>query len=59
MLGGMAKRADHELPEDGEAIEPGYAKWKRAKIEGGLEQARDRSVMIPLEQLWRDLKLER
>lgn len=54
--------ATHANPDDalGEtAIEPGYAAWKRAKIERGLEQARDRSAMIPVEQIWRDLTLER
>ncbi len=60
MSGGMVMRADDELPDDnGEVIEPGYAVWKRAKIERGLEQARARSAMIPVEQVWRDLKLER
>jgi hypothetical protein len=31
-------------------IEPGYADWKRAKIERSLKQARDRLAMIPVEQ---------
>jgi hypothetical protein len=38
--------------------ELGYAAWERAKIERGLTQSRDRAVMIPVEQVWRDLKLE-
>jgi hypothetical protein len=59
MFGGMATRAEHDVPDDGEATEPGYAAWKQAKIERGLEQPRDRSAMIPVEQVWRDLKLER
>ncbi len=53
-------RADDELPDDdGEAIAPDYAAWKRAKIERGLEQAGDRLAMISVEQVRRDLKLER
>ncbi len=52
----MATHADHDLPDnDGEAIQPGYAAWKRAKIERGLEQARNRSAMIAVEQVWRNL----
>ncbi|MEG3088064.1 hypothetical protein [Sphingomonas sp. PB4P5] len=38
--------------------ESGYAAWQRAKIERGLAQSRDRAAMIPVEQVWRDLKLE-
>ncbi len=59
MFDRMATRADHETPGDGEAIGLGYAEWKHAKIERGLEQAQDRSAMIPVEQVWRDLKLGR
>jgi len=40
-------------------VERGYAAWKRAKIERGIAQARDRSGMIPVEQILADLKLER
>ncbi len=36
-----------------------YEAWKRAKIEHGLEQSRDRVTMIPIEQVWRELTLER
>ena len=32
-----------------------YDAWKRAKIERGMAQARDRSVMIPIEQVLREL----
>lgn len=32
-----------------------YGAWKRAKIERGMAQARDRSVMIPIEQVLREL----
>jgi len=49
-----------EKIEDADApVEPGYAAWKRAKIERGLEQAKDRDAMIPVERVLRDLKLER
>ena len=47
-----------KLDEAPAAVTPGYVAWKRAKIERGLEQAKDRGVMIPAEQIWRDLKLE-
>lgn len=57
MFADMATRTDHETPDGGEATEPGYAAWKRAKIERGLAQARDRSAMIPVEQVWLDLTL--
>jgi hypothetical protein len=40
-------------------VERGYDAWKRAKVERGLAQAQDRSAMIPVEQVLRDLKLER
>ena len=40
-------------------VERGYDAWKRAKIERGLAQAQDRAVMIPVEQILADLKLER
>jgi hypothetical protein len=46
----VAKRLDHETPNEGKAIEPCYAAWKRAKIERGLEQARIRLAMIPVER---------
>lgn len=39
--------------------ERGYGAWKRAKVERGLKQAEDREAMIPVEQVWRDLNLER
>lgn len=57
----MNSAASHrETAEAGEdPVEPGYAAWKRDKIERGLAESRDRSVMIPVEQVWRDLDLER
>lgn len=48
----------NDLPEDPHWDQAGYDALKRAKIERGLEQSRDRSAMISVEQLWRDLKLE-
>lgn len=51
--------ADDKLRETGGAPERGYADWKRAKIERGMEQAKDRAKMIPAEQVLRDFGLER
>lgn len=39
--------------------EPGYEAWKRARIEAALRQAADRSQMIPENEIWRELGLER
>ncbi len=56
----MATRSDDDrMTESGGTTARGYAGWKRAKIEAGLAQSRDRAAMIPVEQIWRDLKLER
>jgi hypothetical protein len=38
--------------------ERGHAAWKKAKVERGLAQAKDRNSLIPAEQVWRDLDLE-
>jgi hypothetical protein len=38
--------------------ERGYDAWKRVKVKRGLAQAQDRSAMIPVEQVLRDLKIE-
>ena len=46
-----------EIEQD-HAVEPGYAEWKREKIERGLAQTRDRSAMIPVDRIWSDLGLE-
>lgn len=48
---------DKVNPVEG-AADAGYDVWKRAKIERGLLESRDRSAMIPVEQVWRDLKLD-
>ena len=47
-----------KLKEDAGAVERGYTAWKRAKIERGLAESRDRDAMIPVEQVLRDLSLE-
>ena len=48
-----------KLEADGAAPEAGYPEWKRAKIEQGLAESRLRESLIPIEQIWNDLKLER
>jgi hypothetical protein len=57
-LDGMATHANPDDALCETAVEPGYAAWKRAKIERGLEQARDRSAMIPVEQVWLALPIK-
>ena len=47
-----------EVGDDG-PVDRGYDGWKRVKVERGLAQARDRSAMIPAEQVLRDLTLGR
>lgn len=44
---------------EGDSTEPGYEDWKRSKVERGLAQSRVRESLIPVEQIWNDLKLER
>jgi hypothetical protein len=48
-----------KLNADGGSPDPGYAAWKQAKVEQGLAQTADRAGMIPVDQIWRELKLER
>lgn len=48
-----------KLEADGGAPDAGHAAWMRIKVERGLAQAEDRDAMIPIEQIWRDLKLDR
>ena len=53
----MATRAQPQgEPEQGGSAEDGHDAFVRAKVRRGLEQSRDRSVMIPIEQAWRDLQ---
>ena len=47
-----------KLAQDAGPVDRGHAAWQRAKIERGLAQSKDRAAMIPVEQVWRDLKLE-
>ncbi|MGA1799905.1 hypothetical protein VH567_14115 [Sphingomonas sp. 4RDLI-65] len=43
--------------ESGQRAERNYDAWKRAKIERGMAQARDRSKMVPIEQVLRELEV--
>jgi hypothetical protein len=43
------------MNESGQQAQRDYDAWKRAKIERGMTQARDRSMMIPIEQVLREL----
>jgi hypothetical protein len=56
----MATHVDEfeKLEADHGTVEHGYESWKRAKIERGLRQAQDRSSMIPVEQVLRDLTID-
>ncbi len=57
---GVTKAAPtNEALNSGAEHEPGYAAWKRAKVERGLAESEDRDAMIPAAQVWRDLGLER
>jgi hypothetical protein len=47
-----------KLEEAGPA-EQGYDQWKLAKIQKALAEADKREKLIPAEQVWRDLDLER
>jgi hypothetical protein len=38
--------------------ERGYASWKREKVERGLAQSKERSAMVPADEVWRELGLE-
>lgn len=48
-----------KIEEAGSPPEPGYDAWKRRKIERAKAQAEDRGSLVPAEQVWRDLGLER
>ena len=56
----MATRA-HDWDEQGAEDAAGldHDAFVRAKVAAGLEQSRDRAAMIPIEQAWRDLIVER
>ena len=38
---------------------PDYLAFKKAKIEKGLEQSKDRSKLIPAHKVWEDFGFER
>ena len=48
-----------KLDDDIGVTERGYDAWKRAKVERGLAQAKNRAAMIPAEQVLDTLKLAR
>ena len=48
-----------KLSVDGDVTDRGHDAWLRAKVERGLAESRDRAAMIPVEQVLRDLSLER
>jgi len=50
---------DEKLGDTNADPERGYDAWLRRKIARGLDEARDREALIPAEQVWRDLGLER
>lgn len=47
-----------KIAESDTSVEQGHAAWKRAKVERGLAQAKDRKAMIPVERILRDFKLD-
>lgn len=50
--------AHDKLDAQGGSPEADYGVWKRAKIEVGMAQAKDRAAMIPAEHIWSDLQLD-
>ena len=48
-----------KLDDDIGVTEPGYEAWKRAKVERGIAQAKNRAAMTPAEQVLDTLKLAR
>ncbi|MCM2473784.1 hypothetical protein HGO38_09890 [Rhizobium sp. CG5] len=38
---------------------PGYDAWKEAKVRKALDQAKDRSKMIPADDVWESFGFER
>jgi hypothetical protein len=47
------------LTDGDDVSETGYVAYKKQKIERGLEQVKVRSTLIPADQVWRNLGLER
>lgn len=48
-----------KITDEQGSVEKGYPAWKRAKVERGLTQAKDRDSLIPAQQVWREFDLER
>lgn len=51
------KALNEQLKPDEEFTDPDYLAWKEAKVREGLEQAKDRSQMIPAHKIWTALGL--
>ena len=49
----------YKVTDGDDVSEAGYAAYKKQKIERGLEQAKHRESLIPADQVWRNLGLER
>lgn len=47
-----------KIADTDEPYEAGYHEWKRAKILLALEETKDRSKMIPAEEVWKKLGFE-
>ena len=58
----MATKAalpQYKIADTSEVNQLGHSKWKAEKVKLGLKQAEDRSSLIPSEQVWHKLGLER
>jgi hypothetical protein len=49
----------YKIADTSEALELGHARWKQEKVQLGLKQSEDRASLIPSDQVWRKLGLER
>lgn len=50
--------ARYKIADTDEPYQDGYHEWKRAKIVRALEETKDRSKMIPAEEVWKRLGFE-
>ena len=50
---------DHLRPAQVASSDPEYLAFKARKIKTGIEQAKDRSNMIPANKVWEDFGFER
>lgn len=50
---------DHLRPAGAPATDPDYLAWKEAKIRKALEQAEDRTQLIPASKVWEQFGRER